>query len=59
MEVTGQMLISVASGQSDVRIRFGRTLDRTIGDIVSVASLILLLAAGIKTRAQNAASAPV
>jgi hypothetical protein len=52
------MLIPVAAGQSDVRIHFGRTLDRTIGDIVSIASLILLLAVWIKTRTQNATSAP-
>ena len=57
MDVTGQMLIPVTAGQSDVRIHFGRTLDRTIGDIVSVISLILLLAAWIKTRAQNITSA--
>jgi len=57
MEVTGQMLIPVAAGQSDVRVRFGRTLDRNIGDVVSIASLMLLLAAWIKTRHQNAASA--
>jgi hypothetical protein len=58
MEVTGQMLIPVAGGQSDVHIRFGRTLDRTIGDIISIASLILLLAVWFKVRRQNAASAP-
>lgn len=57
MEVTGQMLIPVAAGKSDVGIHFGRTLDRTIGDILSIASLILLLAVWIKTRSQNAASA--
>jgi hypothetical protein len=57
-EVTGQMLIPVAAGQSDVRIHFGRTLDRTIGDIVSMISLLLLVAVWIRTRAQNATSAP-
>ena len=57
MEVTGQMLVPVAAGQSDVRIHFGRTLDRTIGDIVSLISLILLLAVWIKMRPQNATSA--
>jgi len=56
-EVTGQMLIPVAAGRNEVRIHFGRTLDRTIGDIVSMISLILLLAAWIKTRPRNAASA--
>jgi non-canonical purine NTP pyrophosphatase (RdgB/HAM1 family) len=53
-DVTGQMLIPVAAGRNEVRIHFGRTLDRTIGDIVSTISLILLLAAFIKTRPQNA-----
>jgi hypothetical protein len=56
-EVTGQMLIPVAAGRSDVRIHFGRTLDRTLGDIVSMISLILVLAAWIKTRARNATRA--
>jgi len=58
-EVTGQMLIPVAAGQSDVRIHFGRTLDRTVGDIVSMITLILLVAAWIATRPQKFASAPV
>jgi hypothetical protein len=57
MEITGQMLIPVAAGQSDVRIHFGRTLDRAIGDIVSIISLILLLAAWIATHPGNAANA--
>jgi hypothetical protein len=56
-EVTGQMLIPVAVGRNEVRIRFGRTADRNIGDIVSMISLILVLAAWIKTRARNAVSA--
>jgi hypothetical protein len=57
-EVTGQMLIPVAAGQSDVRIHFGRTLDRTLGDIVSMISLILVVAAWIQTRPPKSASAP-
>jgi len=57
MEVTGQMLMPVATGQSDVRVHFGRTLDRTIGDIVSAISLILLLAAWIATRPRNTTNA--
>jgi 6-pyruvoyl-tetrahydropterin synthase related domain len=56
-EVTGQMLIPVAAGRNEVRIHFVRTLDRSIGDVVSVISLILVLAAWIKTRPQNAVSA--
>jgi len=55
-EETGQMVIPVAAGPNDVSIHFGRTLDRTIGDIVSMISLILLVAAWIKTRPQNATS---
>lgn len=55
-EVTGQMQVPVAGGQSDVHIHFGRTLDRTIGGFVSMISLILLLAAWIKTHPQNAKS---
>ena len=58
-EVTGQMLIPVAAGQSEVRIHFGRTLDRTIGDIVSLASLILLVAVWITTRPRNAENATI
>lgn len=54
--VTGQMLIPVAAGRSDVRIYFGRTLDRTIGDIISMIGLVLLLAVWISTRRQNATS---
>jgi hypothetical protein len=57
MEVTGQMLIPVGIGHSAVRIHFGRTLDRTIGDIVSIISLILLLAVWIKMRPQETTSA--
>jgi hypothetical protein len=58
-DVTGQMLIPVEAGRNEVRIHFGRTLDRTIGDAVSMISLILLLIAyWIKTRARSGASAP-
>lgn len=49
-DVTGQMRIPVAASRNDIRIRFGRTPDRTIGGIVSLLSFSLLLAAWIKTR---------
>ena len=54
-DVTGQMEIPVAAGRNDVRIHFGRTVDRTIGGLASLLSLGLLLAAWIKTRARAAA----
>ena len=53
-DVTGQMEIPVAAGRNDVRIHFGRTVDRTIGGLVSLLSLGLLLAGWIKTRARSA-----
>ena len=52
-EVTGQMEIPVATGRNDVRIHFGRTVDRTIGGVVSFFSLGLMLALWIKTRAKS------
>jgi hypothetical protein len=53
-DVTGQMEIPVAAGRNDVRIHFGRTRDRTIGDLASLLSLGLLLTAWIKTRTKSA-----
>jgi hypothetical protein len=47
---TGQMLISVAAGESVVRIKLIRTWDRTVGGIVSllsVAGLLLWFASGL------------
>ena len=49
-EVTGQMIIPVASGRSDIRIHFGRTRDRTVGGLISVLSLGLWAGALIKTK---------
>ena len=56
-EVTGQMIIPILEGPNDVRIRFRRTIDRTIGDAISWVSLILLAAAWIKTRPKRAVRA--
>jgi len=41
-EDTGLMVIPVSAGENDIRIRFKRTIDRTLGGIVSMFSLILL-----------------
>ena len=43
-DVTGQIVIPVQPGTNDIRIRFRRTLDRTLGDAISVVSLGLALA---------------
>ena len=40
---TGQMLIPVPRGHSEVRVWFGHTPDRTLGPTVSLASLFVLL----------------
>ena len=42
-EVTGQMAILLSPGRNDIRIHFGRTRDRTIGNIVSLISVALLV----------------
>jgi hypothetical protein len=56
-EVTGQMIIPILEGTNDVRVQFRRTTDRTIGDAISWASLMLLAAAWIKTRPGHAGRA--
>jgi hypothetical protein len=49
-DITSQMILPILKGTNDVRIRFRRTTDRTIGDAVSFVSLTLLAAVWIKTR---------
>ena len=36
----GQMLLPVPAGSSHVEIRFGRTWDRTVGNIVSIVTIL-------------------
>lgn len=55
-DVTGQMQVPLGVGVNDVRIRFGRTRDRTIGGIVSLVSWALLLLDWIKTKRVQTAS---
>jgi 6-pyruvoyl-tetrahydropterin synthase related domain len=56
-EVTGQMVIPVPAGKSEVRIRFHRTLDRTLGNMVSMISVILVGGIWTKTDRITAPSA--
>ena len=53
-DVTGVMIVPILKGTNDVRIRFRRTIDRTIGDAISWISCLLLGAAWIKTRPKRA-----
>ncbi len=43
-DVTGQMAIPVPAGTNDIRIRFRRTADRTLGDLVSIIAIAVFLA---------------
>jgi hypothetical protein len=49
-DVTGMLVIPMTAGENDVRIYFRRTIDRVIGDGVSLISLVLLVFAWMKTR---------
>ncbi|MGZ4825024.1 MAG: 6-pyruvoyl-tetrahydropterin synthase-related protein [Terriglobales bacterium] len=49
-DVTGLIVVPIDAGNNDVQIQFRRTPDRVIGNIVSLISLALLVAAWVKTR---------
>jgi hypothetical protein len=49
-KVTGLLVISIAAGDNDVRIRFRRTMDHTIGNIVSLISMGVFAVLWRKTR---------
>ena len=51
-DVTRLIVIPVAAGDSDVHIHFRRTIDRVIGNTVSLISLVLLVAIWMKTRSK-------
>jgi hypothetical protein len=51
-DVTGQMTIPIAAGESSVGVRFVRTWDRTAGAAISITSLIFL--AGLVTLQRRA-----
>ncbi len=58
-EVTGLLVVPIAAGDSDVRIYFRRTIDRVVGNAVSLISLGALIAAWIKTRPRQQMRSPV
>ena len=41
-DVTGQMLVPVQAGENHVQIKFVRTQDRTVGGVISIATVLLL-----------------
>jgi hypothetical protein len=49
-EVTGLMVIPIPAGDNDVRIHFRRTIDRVVGNVVSLISMALLLVVWARTR---------
>ena len=51
-DVTGLIVIPIAAGDSDVEIRFRRTIDRFVGNILSLISLAVLVVAWIKMKTQ-------
>ena len=50
LEGTGQMTIPVEAGENQVRIKFGRTRDRTLGGLISFATILILLLVALFTR---------
>jgi hypothetical protein len=52
-DVTGLIVIPIAAGYSDVHIHFRRTIDRLVGNIVSLISLGLLIVAWIRTQPKH------
>jgi hypothetical protein len=52
-DVTGLIVIPISAGNSDVHIHFRRTIDRFVGNIVSLISLGLLIVAWIRTQPKH------
>lgn len=48
-DVTGLMVFSIKPGENDVRIRFARTPDRTVGGVISLVSMMVLIVFWIRT----------
>jgi XTP/dITP diphosphohydrolase len=48
-DVTGLIVIPIGAGENDVQIHFRRTIDRSVGNVVSLISLALFVVAWSKT----------
>jgi XTP/dITP diphosphohydrolase len=48
-DVTGLIVIPIAAGDIDVQIHFRRTIDRVVGNVVSLISVVLFVVAWVKT----------
>jgi hypothetical protein len=51
-EETAQMVLPLKAGTSQIRVRFARTLDRTVGAGISLASLLLLVPLLLRGRSE-------
>jgi hypothetical protein len=51
-EVTGLIVIPIAAGDNDIQIHFRRTMDRLVGNLVSLLSLCVLIAAWFMPKAK-------
>jgi hypothetical protein len=49
-DVTGLIVVPIAAGDNDVQIHFRRTIDRVVGNIVSLISLAVFFAAWTNTK---------
>ena len=57
-DVTGLIVIPIAAGDSDVRIHFRRTIDRFVGNMLSLVSLAVLAVAWMKVKTQKMKTQP-
>jgi non-canonical purine NTP pyrophosphatase (RdgB/HAM1 family) len=48
-DVTGLIVIPISAGDNDVHIHFHRTIDRLVGNVISLISLTLFVIARVKT----------
>ena len=53
-EGTGEIVVPIAAGKSEVYVRFVRTKDRVVGGIVSVAGLLLIVLVSVLARPRPA-----
>jgi hypothetical protein len=52
-DVTGLLVIAVPAGVSDVRLRFRRTPDRTLGAAMSLLTIVLFLVLSCRVKEQR------